>query len=247
MKNISDIEPLSPEWFEAKVGKLSSSEIHKIFKGGRSKSELIGQGGQTYINLKIGEIMTGVIKETKETDIMMRGNALEPEARQRYSESTNQKVRDSFFVIYNSICCGTNDGGVDAANSILEIKCPNSEKHTQILTVASALDLLKIDDQYYHQCQANMMFGEADYCDFVSYDDRVRHHDLQIRIIRIYPDMEWRTDFNNRIEWVAEYMNDKFTEILKAPERNSVYRVTGQQTEIERLKEAVENMKEQLA
>lgn len=246
---IEFITPFTPEWEKARIGTFTSSEFDCLFTGGRSKEQLIGKGGLTYINKKIGEIMSQQLEETKETDKMTRGNALEPEARERYSMIVNEKVEDSVFIRYNAIFGGTNDGYIKRADgsikSILEIKCPDSKKHTQVLSVISPVELKDIDSQYYHQPQGNMLFAGADYADFVSYDDRIVSHDLQIAIIRCWPDMDWRKQFKKIVDWTADYMNNKIELIMAAPERYITYRVDEKLSEIKKLQNAINSIQEQ--
>ena len=47
------------EWFDARLAKVTSSELHKLFKNGRSKTEYFGETAKSYIQEKVAEIMTG--------------------------------------------------------------------------------------------------------------------------------------------------------------------------------------------
>ena len=240
------IEPHTPEWHEARKERLTSSEIDKIFVSGREKGQLIGQGGLSYINKIIAQILTGIVKETPETEAILWGLTEEDEARQKYQIKTNQEVEGSFFVPYNTILGGTNDGFVKEGGrlkSIIEIKNPNTEKHIQVLRCQSVEELKKIDGQFFHQPQANMLFCEAEYCDFICHDSRIKYVDLQMKIIRIYPDMRWRKEFNERMEWVAEYINETLERAMKTPEQNAMFWVEKKIEEINKLQSAIEHVK----
>lgn len=247
MKLSDGIIPHTEIWQEARIGKITASCLHKIFVNGQGKDKLIGVGGMTYINQKIGEILTQLMYDNvPETEDVLRGLGHEQFAKERYEEITGEMVNDSLLFQYNAIAAGTTDGQkVDKSGEIkgvLEIKCPRPHKHTQILAVDAPIELKAIDQQYYHQSQGNMMFTGADHTDFVSYCDEIKHYDLQIRIVRIYPDMDWRKDFVDRIEWIAEYMAGQLEKILKAPERNLSYRINNKEETIDKLKQVLENV-----
>lgn len=241
----SFIIPHTPEWYEARRTRLTSSEIDKIFISGTSKDQLIGKGGVTYLNKIIAQILTGIVKEVPETDAILWGLTEEHDVRLKYQEKTNQEVEDSFFVIYNEILGGTNDGYIKVASklkSIIEIKNPNTEKHIQVLKARSVEELKKIDGQFFHQPQSNILFCDAEHCDFISHDSRIKYIDLQLKIIRIYPDMGWRHDFKERMDWSADYINDTIEYALKTPELNEMYRIEDKKPEIEKLKSALEQV-----
>lgn len=245
------IEPFSDKWREIRNGRLTSSLIHKIFVSGKSKENLIGDGGVTYINQKIGEILTGFnsddIDDDKNLpDDVVRGLADEPWAIERYCEITGEIVHPNLLFEYNAIAAGTTDGQkIDSKGTIkaiIECKCPRPHKHIKVCAVDAAIELKKIDAQYYHQTQANILFTNSDYADFVSYCDALKDRKLQIRIVRIYPDMEWRKDFENRIGWVAEYMDTQLKKIALTHERNMSYKIDGKSEQIDKLKKAIENI-----
>lgn len=229
MEEVQFIQPHTLEWDEARLGRLTSSEIHKIFTKPQNKSERFAEGAKTYIYEKIAEHLTRECKKVPETEAILRGLAEEQYARERYIQITGHKVTDSCFIAYNSIFGGTNDGNIiieKKHKGIIEIKCPDSKKFVEICACQSAEELGKIDKQYKHQPQANIFISGAEFCDFVAYDDRVRIPELQLKIIRIYPDMEWQKDFKLLIGDVAEMMNDELTKILNTPENNLQFKAT---------------------
>lgn len=219
----SGIIPQTDEWFEAKCGKLSSSEVGKIFVGSRSKGEVFGQGALTYINKKVGEYLTGESKGIPETEAVLRGLSEEPYAIMRFEQLTGKKVQSSEFWVHNAIYCGTTDGQVIEDNSIVEVKCLDSKEHIEICSFSSVEQLKKYDFIYYSQVQSNILISGADSGYFISYDDRIKHYDLQIKILQIYPDFEWRKEFDYRLGEAATVYMNKIEEILKTPERNLQY------------------------
>lgn len=224
-KILSFIEPHTKEWDEARCGRITSSEIDKIFVGGRSKDILFGKGAITYLNIKVAEILTRERKEITGKPLDY-GNAEEPWARKHYSEITNQIVTEGRFYIFNDIFGGTNDGEVEASNGIIEIKSPfASENHIAICLLNSADELREYDFGYYSQCQANMFIKKANWCDFISWDDRILNPDFKMKIIRVYPDEAFQTEMIYRLDEAAGVMAEKIERIFKMPKQNLTYRI----------------------
>lgn len=248
MRLSQGIIPHTPEWDAVRLKRITASYMHKIFVSGKSKGDPIGVGGMSYIDTKIGEMLTGQSEsQAPETDDVMRGIANEPDAIIRYMDITNIHVHESRFFEYNSICGGTTDGqecypGGDVIKGIQEVKCPRAWKHVKVCKIQSPIDLKKIDPQYWHQPQSNMLFCEAEHADFISYNEDIKVYDAQIKIVRLYPDMEWRKEFKEKISWIADYMLESLEEILKVGERNLQFRIEPEQKEIKKLQSAIETI-----
>lgn len=244
---IECIEPHTDAWNAARCGRLTSSEVHRLFVKGRSKDKIFGEGAMTYIFEKIAENLTKEIKKTPETEAILRGLTEEIYARQRYIELTGHITTESCFIPYNIIFGGTNDGNIiidGKVKGIIEIKCPDSKKFVEICTCLSGEELKQVDKQYYHQCQANMLIADAEFADFVAYDDRVKIRECQIKIIRIYPDMEWRKEFTYLLGEVANIMNEAITKILNVHEINLQFKADKiDPQKLSELSETIKNIK----
>lgn len=248
MRLSEGIVPHTPEWVAARLGKITASEMHRVFVKGQSKNNFLSVGALTYVNKKIGEILTQIMSdEVPEVDDIQRGLAGEIFAIERYEELTGVEVYPSMLYSYNAIAAGTTDGCMSedkkTIKGILEAKAPRAHIHLQCLAVDAPIELKAISPQYWHQPQANLLFTGADYADFVSYNESFKHYDLQVRIIRLYPDMDWRKDFVEIIDWIAEFMGIQLEKILKAPERNLAYRFNKHPEQIEKLQDAITNIK----
>lgn len=84
-------------WLLQRKGKITSSEVWKIFKGGRKKDELFGEGAMTYIRSRVTEMQSAEIKEEvdfKQTDW---GKNNEHDAKSHFEAITG------FTVIYHGI------------------------------------------------------------------------------------------------------------------------------------------------
>jgi YqaJ-like recombinase protein len=228
MQNKPFIEPHTDEWYATRLGKVTSSKSDLIFKGGRGKDEYFGTGALTYINILIAERLTGESKEASGRPIDW-GLSNEHDARLMYSMVTNQKVTESKYYnhdgIYSQIFGGTNDGEVDD-EGIIEIKCPYaSENHIAICQMNTVEELKKFDNGYYCQSQGNMFLTGAKWCDFISYDPRVKNTDFQIKIMRIYPDQAWFKELEERLAEVAAIMAERLNYIFNVGDANLKYRV----------------------
>lgn len=241
------IEPQSDIWLQERLGVLTSSKIHTLFVSGKPDTYGFGTGAITYLDEKIAEILSGETKESPDTEAIMHGLAEEPFAKERYSSIVNREVGKSFWIKYNSIFGGTNDGYVAERNKIkscLEIKCPDTKKHVKVLKCEVAQNLEKIDPQYWHQVQANTLFCGADYGDFVSFDPRIKHYDFQIKIIRIFPATDWRKSLDDIVGRAADYMGNAIEIIKRVPELNMGFREANFAENIVKLQDAIEGLNE---
>lgn len=84
-KNISNFVHGSPEWFEARKARFTSSEIYLLM----GKKEFT-EGALSYIYRKVGEDITGIpITKEIETEATAHGNIYEPEAIRKYGRLNN--------------------------------------------------------------------------------------------------------------------------------------------------------------
>lgn len=115
---------------------------------------------------------------------------------------------------------GSPDGVITGKDAIVEFKCPFTlANHCGHLKYTTQRDLLNGNEQYYAQCQMNMMVYESwygkscEYCDFVSYDPRVKPS-LQIKVLRIFPDADYQSRLAERILLAAKFIEDGYNDIL---------------------------------
>lgn len=226
------IEPHTQQWKEARLGRFTSSEIHKLFGGGRrnmTPSELknrengdvrktvdtlFGDGALTYIKVKVAEILTGEAKEPTAT-AMDWGLSLEAAAIDFYGQMRDCRPNLSGFYTENTIYGGSPDAEI-GEDGILEVKCPYaSENHVSILLCDTVEDLRKFNEAYFTQPQGNMFVTGAKWCDFISFDPRCKNVKFQMKIIRIERDETFIKELEIRLEKASEIMNDLITKLLK--------------------------------
>lgn len=93
---IIDCAQNSPEWQIARMGIPTASSFADILTPGKTKTEQ--KTRRTYLLKLAGEILTGEPMEHVVTSAMMRGHALEPEARDLYTFETGAELTRVGFV-----------------------------------------------------------------------------------------------------------------------------------------------------
>ncbi len=204
------------EWLAARRGKLTSSEIHKIFTGGRKKGELFGAGAITYIRSRVDEITSGEVKEEMDFKQTEWGKANEADAIFSFEDITGLHVEyhgisNPKFYPYGDFAGGSPDGEVIeySESAIVECKCHfDGSKHLQKLLIKSVSEFKDTFWEEYCQDQMNMIVSSKQNCYSISYDPRKLQPELRTKIIRIPLDKEWVTDFILRHDAAVEMMAD---------------------------------------
>ena len=162
MQGIARMKQRSDEWYAARLGKVTASNVFKIMTKGQGKTR------QTYMIELIKEILTGESKDFYVSREMRRGIELEDSARQEYEIREFRLVNEVGFILHPKIeGFGASPDGFVGKDGLLEIKCPNTETHLD-----SFLND-EVDQNYIYQMQTQMMCTDRKWCDFVSYDDRL--------------------------------------------------------------------------
>lgn len=213
------MEQRTKEWFLARKGKFTASEIYNLLVSSKKKDELFGETAISYIKEKVSEYLMNddVFSEIQELNFSNAatrwGNSYEGEARNLYMEMTGMGIYETGFVEYTRYSGGSPDGVNEDGKGLIEIKCPfNSSKHIDFMMMEKPDDLLKLSKQYYYQCQANMMFCQMEYLDFISYDPRLSPL-LRMKILRIPARKEDFETIRHRIE-IAESILDEIVQYV---------------------------------
>ena len=170
---IIDCEQGSPEWFEARLGKVSASRMADMTAMTKSGH---GASRANYMAELVAERLTLKTAERFTSTAMQWGTEREPEARAMYEFMRNTRVVLVGVALHNTIpnACASPDGLV-GENGLVEIKCPNTATH--IATLLGA----EIEGKYLKQMQWQMACTGRGWCDFVSYDPRMPP-EMQIHI-----------------------------------------------------------------
>lgn len=169
----------TPEWFAARRGRFTGSEIWKLMTEPRSKADKeagkFGETAMTYIYKVLAESVTEMSEEFSSAATQW-GIDYENEAREVYEQYFMEKIEPCDFIPFESHGGGSPDGFI-GDKGIAEIKCPyNSGGHIENLVLANKLptaaEFKEWHKEYYWQIQNNLMATGRDFCRFISYDPR---------------------------------------------------------------------------
>lgn len=170
------------EWRLARVGHVTASRIADLMA--RTKAGWRA-GRRNYMAQLVVERLTGLPTESYINGAMQWGIDTEDRARNAYSFFTGQEVRQVGFILHPCIpkTGASSDGfvGFVGHDGLIEIKCPNTATHIETLLSQ------EIADEYIKQMQFQMACTGRQWCDFVSFDPRMKV-ELQLFIKRVERD-----------------------------------------------------------
>ena len=159
------MEQRSPEWFAARLGKVTASRVADIVaktKSGYSTSRT------NYMSELIVERLTGSVTDFYQNSAMLWGTNTEPLARAAYEALAGELVEEVGFVPHPTIqMSGASPDGLIGDAGLLEIKCPNTSTHIETVLSQEA------SAKYITQMQWQMACTGREYCNFVSFDPRL--------------------------------------------------------------------------
>ena len=196
----------TPEWFAARAGKVTASRVADVMaktKSGYAASR------KNYMAELLCQRLTGTVEEGYSNAAMQRGNDLEPVARSAYELDIGAMVDECGFIIHPTIAMfGASPDGLVNDDGLLEIKCPNTATHIDFLRSG------KPDGRYLFQMAAQMACTGRDWCDFVSYDDRMPEW-AQYKRVRIERDHEQEAVMLDEIRLFLDELAELEAEILR--------------------------------
>jgi putative phage-type endonuclease len=158
-------EQLSPEWFSARLGKVTASRVADVIA--KTKTGW-GAARANYAAQLIAERLTGVVQESYTNSAMQWGVDTEEEARTAYEFRTDATVIPAWFMEHPTIAMsGASPDGLIDDDGLLELKCPNTATHLETLLGGS------LPAKYVTQMQWQMACSGRSWCDFASYDPRM--------------------------------------------------------------------------
>jgi putative phage-type endonuclease len=173
---IEMIEQRSDQWFAARIGKVTASRVADVLaktKSGYSASR------DNYMAQLVCERLTGQREDFFTSAAMQHGTDTEPLARAAYESLKDVLVDEVGFVPHPSIImAGASPDGLVGDNGLLEIKCPNTATHIDTLLSQT------VPGKYNTQMQFQMACTDREWCDFVSFDNRLPE-ELQLFVKRV--------------------------------------------------------------
>lgn len=186
----------SEEWKQARLGKITASRFKDCLPQPKSKKDqeagLLSVTTQTYVYECFAEILTGEAKEVSGKALDW-GNHYEPFAREAYEERTFTVVEEVGFIEHKvDTLIGASSDGFVGDDGMIEIKCPhNSTNHARTLTEG-------MPKEHMAQIQGQMWVLDKKWCDFVSYDPRVKD-DRKLYVQRIERNDEFIDDLSEKV------------------------------------------------
>jgi hypothetical protein len=194
---IVDAPQRSPEWFAARLGLATgsrASDIVATIKSGEAAAK------RDYRTQLVVEILTQQMQEEIFTNAaMQRGIDCEPLAFAAYEAQTGTIVERSGFLAHNTYRAGCSlDGHVDGFTGIVELKCPKSTTHLRYLRAGV------VPSEHMPQILHNLWITGAQWCDFVSWDDRFPPA-FQLFIVRVPRDEKAIAEYEKKaLAFLAE-------------------------------------------
>jgi putative phage-type endonuclease len=158
-------EQRTPEWFAARLGRLTGSRAADMLATIKSGEAAARRDLRMQL---VCERLTQTVQEDGFVSAaMQRGTDCEPLAFAAYEAETGQMVQRSGFLAHDTLPIGCSlDGHLEDFIGILECKCPKSATHLRYLKAGV------VPADYLPQITHNLWVTGAQWCDFVSFDDR---------------------------------------------------------------------------
>lgn len=179
---IHECDQRSAEWFQARAGKLTGSCAWLVTDFLKTGAKGESAKRRDYRMQLVCERLTGLPEIDDKSDIpaVARGIALEPAAFAAYEALTGNMAHKTGFLSHKTHPMGCSlDGHIDNFVGILEIKCPKTATH---LGYWKGPNTAPAD--YLPQIAHNLYVTGAQWCDFLSFDDRLPA-DLQTFLVRV--------------------------------------------------------------
>lgn len=201
-----DVEQNSEEWFNLRMGKITSSNFDKIMA---NEGKSFGNPAIEYAQKVALEIVTGNLDETASysNSYMERGQDLEPIALQEYEAEYLYSVGNGGFNMSEDKRLGDSPDGI-VENGCIEIKSVIPK--TQWKRIKSN----PFDTSYKWQVYGHILIGGYDWCDFISYCPEMPENKRLI-VTRIHKDEEMIERLSNRLELFIKEV-DKHVQILNS-------------------------------
>ncbi len=174
---VYDFPQRSPEWYAARLGKLTASDAKHITAFLKNGDEAAARR-----DLKmrlVCERLTGQPADEPYVNAdMQRGLDLEPEAFAAYEAKTGQLVRRVGFVAHDELMTGGSpDGVIGEFEGLVEIKAPRPANHLKYLRTGDFREHLP-------QITHLLWLTDARWCDFASYCPSFPEH-MRLFVARV--------------------------------------------------------------
>ena len=175
---IIDCEQRSEEWFAARAGRLTGSAAADMMRTIKSGAPAASRR-HLVMRLALERITSRTQEREFTTAAVQRGIDKEPDALSRYEAESGLILDRPGFLSVDDMLTGCSlDAATTGIKGIVEAKCPESATHFEYLRTR------EIPTDYRWQCIHNLWVSSAEWCDFISFDDRFPD-DLQYLCVRL--------------------------------------------------------------
>jgi hypothetical protein len=124
---------------------------------------------------------------------------------EHYSDTRKTQVDKTSFIQVNENYGGSPDGLV-APDGAIEVKCPyTSVKHFKHGLIRTDADFKKTAPDYYYQCISHMICANAHWCDFISFDPRVKEEYMMF-VYRLHRNEDEVKSMLERVDVAVKHM-----------------------------------------
>ena len=205
------MEQRSEEWFAARLGKVTASRVADVIaktKSGYNTSR------DNYMAQLVCERLTGQQGESFTNAAMQHGTETEPLARSAYEAYADLMVEEVGFVQHPKIeMAGASPDGLVGLFGMLEIKCPNTATHIDTLLSQS------VPTKYLTQMQWQMRCCERQWCDYVSFDNRLPT-ELQLFVKRVEFDALYVATLEEEVNLFLKELDNKVNKLNNLKVKN---------------------------
>lgn len=166
---IIDCQQGTDEWFEAKLGVVSTSNFSKVLNK--------GSGRKLYMRKLAAERLTGVTQVSYSDGNMEAGQTLEPAAR-GYYELLHDCIVDEVGFVKRDEWTGCSPDGLVGTEGEIEIKCPIPSTHIENILRG------KMQTVYTPQVQGQLWVTDRKWCDWISYCPSMPRRLFCVRVFR---------------------------------------------------------------
>ena len=190
------------EWRLARCGKVTASRIADLMA--RTKSGY-GASRSNYMAELLTERLTGQPAEHYTNSAMEWGTANEGSARTAYELTQNVMVEEVGFIQHPLIeDTGASPDGFVGDLGMVELKCPNTATHLDLLLNQS------VPDKYIKQMQWQMACTGRRWCDFASFDPRLPNR-MQLFVRRLDLDVSLIGDMESEVRAFLKELEAKIS------------------------------------
>lgn len=201
---VIDCEQRTPEWFAARLGRVTGTLADAVMAQGRSKGSVSVQRVKLRYRLALEQLTGRVFDEgKKQTEPMANGVAREPLAYAAYEALKGVLLDRAGFCSHNEQMIGCSvDGYQGDWEGLVSIKCPEWHTHAETLRGKT------IETGYLRQIVHEQLVTGAAWTDFVSFHPDFPER-LQLAVIRVERNPE---AINQYADELAKFLGEVRTE-----------------------------------